>query len=60
MYGINRISMVGWGLLLVGIVILAWQTLGGGRGPDWLFDVGVGFLIAGGVLRAYGKYGRRR
>jgi hypothetical protein len=56
MKGINRVSMVGWGLLLVGILCLAWQTFGGGR--DWLFNVGVGFLIAGGVLRAYGKYGR--
>ncbi|HEX3999697.1 MAG TPA: hypothetical protein VHX65_14180 [Pirellulales bacterium] len=59
MKGINRVSIVGWSLLLVGILLLAWQTASGGR-PDWLFSVAITFLIAGSVLRVYGKYGPSR
>lgn len=59
MRGVNRVSIVGWSLLLVGILLLAWQSSSGGR-PEWLFTAGVAFLIAGAVLRVYGKYGPRK
>lgn len=56
--GINRLSIVGWSLMLVGILLLAVQWADGGR-PDWMFDAALGFLIAGTVLRVYGRYGRK-
>ncbi len=55
---INRLSMVGWILMLIGILILASQWANGGR-SDWMFDVALGFLIGSTVLRVYGKYGRK-
>lgn len=59
MYGINRLSIVGWSLMLVGILLILWQTSNGGR-PEWLFTAGLTFMIAGVVLRLYGKFSRGR
>ena len=56
-YGINRVSLVGYCLLLIGILLILSQSFGGGR-FDWMFNVGVALMIAGSVLRVYGKLDR--
>ena len=57
MYGINRLSIVGWSLVVTGLLLVLWQTSNGGR-PEWLFNVGLLLVVAGGVLRVYGKFNR--
>jgi hypothetical protein len=59
MYGFNRVSIVGWSILLVGILVIFAQMYNGGR-PEWLFNVGITLMIAGTVLRVYGKFNRSK
>jgi hypothetical protein len=56
-YGINRLSIVGWSLVLIGILLILANTSNGGR-PEWLFNVGILLMVAGSVLRVYGKFNR--
>jgi len=57
MYGFNRLSIVGWSLVLIGILLILAQMANGNR-PEWLFNIGLTFVIAGYVLRLYGKFNR--
>jgi hypothetical protein len=59
MYGINRLSIAGWSLVLIGILLILAQTYNGGR-PEWLFNIGLTCMVAGSVLRVYGKFGRSK
>jgi hypothetical protein len=59
MKGINRVSIVGWSLLLIGILLILAQSTHGGW-PEWLFNLGLTLMIAGTVLRVYGKFGRSK
>jgi hypothetical protein len=57
MRAIDGIRVVAWTCLLVGAVLIVWQAASGGA-SEWLFDIGVGAMISGSVLRVYGKYQR--
>ena len=53
----NWIRMIAWACLLGGVLIIAWQAASGG-GSDKVFNIGLVAMIAGSVLRVYGKYRR--
>ncbi len=53
----DRIRIVAWACLLGGFLIIAWQAASG-SGSDKLFNIGLVAMIAGSVLRVYGKYSR--
>lgn len=55
----DRIRIVAWACLLIGISLIVWQARSGG-GSDWLFNVGVAAMITGSVLRVYAKSGGRK
>jgi hypothetical protein len=57
MRAIDGIRVAAWTCLLVGVVLIVWQAASGGV-SDGLFNIGVGAMISGSVLRVYGKYRR--
>ena len=57
MMAIDRIRIVAWTCLLIGVSLILWQATAG-HGSDWLFNTGVVAMIVGSVLRVYGNYNR--
>ncbi len=50
-----RLAIVGWSIFLVGLLLFIRQLSAGGQ-SEWLFDLSVGLLIGGTVLRLYASY----
>jgi predicted site-specific integrase-resolvase len=57
MFGINRLSLVGWTCAAIGLAIVVLQAANGNT-SDWLFNVALLLVITGFVLRVYGKFNR--
>ena len=50
-----RLAIIGWSIFLVGLLLFIRQLSAGGQ-SDWLFNLSVGLLIGGTVLRVYASY----
>lgn len=59
MNAIDRVRIVAWVCILIGVSLIVWQAASS-PGSDWLFNVGVIAMIIGSVLRVYVKSTRSK